>query len=112
MLLDFFDYFIVAIYVGMLQKLQMGADERTLLLQFLLDHTPVAYQDDAAQVYANITADVNARLVYYGLANDWDGPNFWAINLIGANKAGCNDLSVEFLDHAGDFLHRTEHLLC
>lgn len=112
LLLDFFDYFIVAIYVGMLQKLQLGAAERTRLLQFLLDHTPVACQDDAAQVYTNITADVNARLVYYGLANDWDDPNFWAIHLIGANKAGCDDLSVEFLDHAGDFVHGIEHLLC
>ena len=111
LLLDFFDYFIIAIYVGMLQRLSLGASERTRMLQFLLDHTPVECPDDAPQIYANINADSNAYLAYYGLANDWDGPNFWAIHLIGATKAGCDHLSAEFVDHAGDFLRGTERLL-
>ena len=111
LLLDFFDYFIVAIYVGMLQKLPLGELERTRMLQFLIDHTPVACPDDAPQIYANIDADANAYLAYCGLANDWDGPNFWAIHLIGATKAGCDHLSAEFVDYAGDFLRGTERLL-
>lgn len=110
-LLDFFDYFVVAIYVGMLQKLSLEASERIRMLQFLLDHTSVVYPDDAPQIYANIDTDANAYLAYYGLANDWNGPNFWAIHLIGATKAGRDDLSAEFVDRAGDFLRGTERLL-
>ncbi len=111
LLLDFFDYFIIAIYVGLLQKLTPEASERTGMLQFLLDHTPVECSDDASQIYANINADANAYLAYYGLANDWDGPNFWAIHLIGATKSGCDYLSAEFINHAGDFLRSTERIL-
>ena len=111
LLLDFFDYFTAGIYVGMLQKLSLGAPERTRMLQFLFDHTPVACPDAAPQIYANIDADANAYLAYYGLANDWEGSNFWAIHLIGATKAGCDHLSAEFVDHAGDFLRGTERLL-
>lgn len=90
-----------------LQSLPLEVPERTRMLQFLLDHSP----DDAPQIYANIDADANAYLAYYGLANDWEGPNFWAIHLIGATKDGCDHLSAEFVDHAGDFLRGTERLL-
>lgn len=110
-LLDYFDFFTVAIYVGMMEHLPVHEWYQNLMLQFLLDYTPVQCEDDVLQIHYNMKTDDNARLAYYGMANDWDGSNFWVIHAIAAIRAGRQELSGAFTAAAGDFIHGTERLL-
>ena len=87
-LLDYFDFFTVAIYVGMMERLPVHEWDQNLMLQFLLDYIPVQCEDDAWQIHYNMKTDDNARLAYYGMANDWNGSNFWVIHAIAATRAG------------------------
>lgn len=79
--------------------------------EILLDYTPMQCEDDAWQIHYNMKTDDNARLAYYGMANDWDGPNFWVIHAIAATRVGRQELSGAFTAAAGDFIHGTERLL-
>lgn len=110
-LLDYFDFFTVAIYVGMMERLPVHEWYQNLMLQFLLDYTPVQCEDDAWQIHSNMEMDDNAKIAYYGMANDWDTPNFWVVHAIAATRAGRQELSGAFTAAAGDFIHGTERLL-
>lgn len=107
-LIDLFDYFIVAFILGYIEKIEITENLKQKVLEYFMDKLALDVEATASEIYLNYKADPGMKQVFFDSANNWDGANFWKIQLISAIRANKENDAIEFMDDAIRFLQLIE----
>lgn len=109
-LLDIFDYFCISMVTGMLKYARLNEGICIELLQNILDVLLPDYRYTAEQIYEGFKVSEDAKLNFYGLANDWDNVNFWKILFIQSTKNSMENVAIEFISETSKYVEAVEKL--
>lgn len=109
-LLDIFDYFSISIVTGMLKYARLNEGVCIELLQNILDVLLPDYRYTSEQIYEGFKVSEDAKLNFYGLANDWDNVNFWKVLCIQGAKNNMENVAIEFVSETSKYAEAAEKL--
>ncbi len=107
LLTDLFDYFIASVIIGYLEQCEIESESKVKLLQYYIDELGLKVECTAEEIYANMN-EPRIYQLFYEMANDWSGANFWKVQAIAKVEALYYPESTGFEVRVHEFLKMLE----
>ena len=106
-----FDYFIVSLIINYLEMANVEREKRPAILQELMDRCHLDIMENADEIYDDFVENENAAHMYYSIAFNEKGMNFWRMQSVSAIKAGNMEDGITFIKDSLAFILTMEVIL-